>query len=63
MCACTNRLFAVTASMCERNRGSGAVFELGMGEPEESGGGSFMGVSLADTGQIIGFSQREGKCV
>lgn len=38
VCVWTNRLFAVTASMCERNRGSGAVFESGMGEPEEGGG-------------------------
>ena len=34
------------------------------GERVEWGGATgYMGVSLADAGQLIGFSQREGKCV
>jgi len=42
--------------MRERERERPGLYEGG-------GAASFMGVSLADAGRIIGFSQREGKCV
>lgn len=50
-------LLGVTLSKCVAE-GLGLVEGGGDGE-----GCSFMGVSLADASQIIGFGQREGKCV